>query len=137
MWRIPGWQPDQETAALVRLAMFEEIRFWSYMIFFPLLLQVLSVCVLTTILGCIFGLKPSCAKEGNYVCVCVCVFVFVFGCLQNETEISVISYLLEINSIGNCKFDVSLSFSYIKFCLLAKLHPQSRKKVYDKIYIYI
>nr|XP_025721313.1 ectonucleotide pyrophosphatase/phosphodiesterase family member 1 isoform X3 [Callorhinus ursinus] len=25
--------------------------------------QVLSVCVLTTILGCIFGLKPSCAKE--------------------------------------------------------------------------
>nr|XP_040137994.1 ectonucleotide pyrophosphatase/phosphodiesterase family member 1 [Ictidomys tridecemlineatus] len=26
-------------------------------------LQVLSVCVLTTILGCIFGLKPSCAKE--------------------------------------------------------------------------
>uniref|UniRef100_A0A452VK55 Ectonucleotide pyrophosphatase/phosphodiesterase 1 n=1 Tax=Ursus maritimus TaxID=29073 RepID=A0A452VK55_URSMA len=25
--------------------------------------SVLSVCVLTTILGCIFGLKPSCAKE--------------------------------------------------------------------------
>nr|ACE75810.1 ectonucleotide pyrophosphatase/phosphodiesterase 1 (predicted) [Sorex araneus] len=25
--------------------------------------RVLSVCVLTTILGCIFGLKPSCAKE--------------------------------------------------------------------------
>uniref|UniRef100_A0A8D0QFW7 SMB domain-containing protein n=1 Tax=Sus scrofa TaxID=9823 RepID=A0A8D0QFW7_PIG len=25
--------------------------------------DVLSVCVLTTILGCIFGLKPSCAKE--------------------------------------------------------------------------
>nr|ABY79123.1 ectonucleotide pyrophosphatase/phosphodiesterase 1 (predicted) [Callithrix jacchus] len=25
--------------------------------------KVLSVCVLTTILGCIFGLKPSCAKE--------------------------------------------------------------------------
>ncbi|XP_045150244.1 ectonucleotide pyrophosphatase/phosphodiesterase family member 1 [Echinops telfairi] len=32
-------------------------------IFFTFLPQVLSVCVLTTILGCIFGLKPSCAKE--------------------------------------------------------------------------
>uniref|UniRef100_A0A8C5L660 Ectonucleotide pyrophosphatase/phosphodiesterase family member 1 n=1 Tax=Jaculus jaculus TaxID=51337 RepID=A0A8C5L660_JACJA len=31
--------------------------------FLFLSLQVLSVCVLTTILGCIFGLKPSCAKE--------------------------------------------------------------------------
>uniref|UniRef100_A0A8D0XE96 Alkaline phosphodiesterase I n=1 Tax=Sus scrofa TaxID=9823 RepID=A0A8D0XE96_PIG len=32
----------------------------SFSFFSP---QVLSVCVLTTILGCIFGLKPSCAKE--------------------------------------------------------------------------
>uniref|UniRef100_A0A8C6EWM4 Ectonucleotide pyrophosphatase/phosphodiesterase 1 n=1 Tax=Marmota marmota marmota TaxID=9994 RepID=A0A8C6EWM4_MARMA len=30
---------------------------------YKVLSLVLSVCVLTTILGCIFGLKPSCAKE--------------------------------------------------------------------------
>ncbi|OWK61806.1 Ectonucleotide pyrophosphatase/phosphodiesterase family member 1 [Lonchura striata] len=42
--------------------------------------QVLCVCMLTTILGCIFGLKPSCSKDGKYsVLTVVLIIMFSFS----------------------------------------------------------
>uniref|UniRef100_A0A8D0L4Z9 Ectonucleotide pyrophosphatase/phosphodiesterase 1 n=1 Tax=Sphenodon punctatus TaxID=8508 RepID=A0A8D0L4Z9_SPHPU len=63
-------------------------------VFLPFLLQVLSACVLTTILGCIFGLKPSCTRDVR-TCKGRC-YERTFGSCRCDSECV---------SLGNCCLD--------------------------------